>query len=247
MPREPLRGARAQAAAAQPSWARAPVRAPVVGGPGVSALASRPLPGMDRQPDESLRPQVPGIPSGIVRLDDAFLQQLNGPTIRSWGFYAIQLFPYTAVTTLPTEALPMSSNASKAVGAVADTYTVAPGEVLIVTDVSFFAQTISAFGTVNVPPYSLYATLSLALQANFASALGEIIGFLVIGETSALGVAPPRGLPAFARYFKENTVISGSYRLSALPPMSLHSVGVRASGFTLPKNVFERVLRGGTE
>jgi hypothetical protein len=203
----------------------------MVPSPGVVALAHNPMPG------ESLTSQA-HLPhtEALIRLDDFFLRQLNDPGVRSWALYAIQIAPYAAIVALPAGPFPMGTN----------TYTVAQGEVLVVTDIAFFATTVGAFGEpVELPTFAVPASISFAMQVNSADTMGELIGFTNSGETSALGRAPPFGLPAFGRYFQEGSIISGVYQALVTPPaVAITAVGMRASGFTIPRVAFQRTIRG---
>ena len=234
MPREPLRGARAQAAAAQPSWARAPVRAPVVGGPGMSALASRPLPGMDRQPDETLRPRVP--PAESFLRQSTFFDLLNPGACRAWEYLQSHGLPFTSVTSLPTRIL------------IGNAYIVPAGQVLVITRIENYLEVLGAYSqNQRIAPGATDGFIRFGIDSDFgvggvmittmlASAGGAVT---TEGETSDVGPLGPHGLPEFARFLPEGARIQGTVTLIDLPIYNGIAAVAKMTGYLIDKALIE--------
>ena len=238
MPREPLRGARAQAAAAQPGWVRAPVRAPVVPAPGVSALASRPLPGMDRPLVE--RPRVaPSAEAGSFSTQSTFFDLLNPGACRSWEYLQSHGLPFSGVTSLPTKVL------------IGNVYTVPAGQVLVITRIENYLEVLGVYSqNQRIVPGATDGFIRFGIESDFGVGGVMITAMLVLaggtltaeGETSDIGPLGPHGLPEFARFLPEGARIQGTVTLVDLPIYNVIAAVSKMTGYLIDKALIEARL-----
>jgi hypothetical protein len=187
-----------------------------------------------------------------AKLIEGFFVPLNPTFVRNWDYSVNDLFQINLNGAFPQTYTIGEAVVAQQPGQASPFYEVPEGHVLVMTYLEFYALD-SQF--LDIPRDQLSSTVAFRLRSSATSGMGEFLSFTddffknptsLVGQTFQLGSVGPFGMPEFARFFTEHTLLIGEFTDFGIPPMQISRVGVRASGYLVGMGTLD-AIRGSTQ